>query len=346
MWPGQCPCPMSASAAVVSCRGVCRLITLLLPDASLQNNYSTTTPILVVKFAETDTPIVFSSRADLTVRVDSSPLEAALAMALTPPCSWMCVRVCSAQKRPSRRGRSMKQGPGPSLKRLLHVTPLYEFTADEKSLLWRHREILVSVPGVRPALCPVPRHCLTVFLVEPFQALSKLLLCVDWGNRAAVGEAHALLKEWGPLSLHEAMLLLDLRYPDPTVKTTPSVLSDMLNLMHALRLYQVRAFAVRNLEDLSSQDLRLYMLQLVQALRFEHCHDSALARFLLRRALLAPKLIGHTFYWMLKVGHARALCAAASGSPESMVMAWLAWRRRSFMCEMCKSDTACCCSST
>ena len=58
---------------------------------------------------------------------------------------------------------------------------------------------------------------------------------------------------------------------------------------------------MRSLEVLSDEQLHLYLLQLVQALRFEFSHDSALSRFMLRRALQAPKLIGHTFYWMLKV---------------------------------------------
>ena len=42
------------------------------------------------------------------------------------------------------------------------------------------------------------------------------------------------------------------------------------------------------------------MLQLTQVLKYEHWHDSALARFPLRRALRAPQTVGHMFYWFLK----------------------------------------------
>jgi len=42
------------------------------------------------------------------------------------------------------------------------------------------------------------------------------------------------------------------------------------------------------------------VLQLVQALKYEARHDSALARFLLRRALRCPHQVGHTFFWCLK----------------------------------------------
>ena len=41
-------------------------------------------------------------------------------------------------------------------------------------------------------------------------------------------------------------------------------------------------------------------LQLTQVLKFEPFHDSALARFLLRRAVRNPQDVGHVFYWLLQ----------------------------------------------
>ena len=61
----------------------------------------------------------------------------------------------------------------------------------------------------------------------------------------------------------------------------------------------MRAYAVSCLEPLSDEDLVMYMLQLVQVLKFEAFHDSALARFLLRRALVNPSIVGHAFFWYL-----------------------------------------------
>ena len=75
----------------------------------------------------------------------------------------------------------------------------------------------------------------------------------------------------------------------------------------------IRAFAVERLRELEDDELMGYLLQLVQvlnnlaqyffptspvvkALKFEANHDSALARFLLERAL-QNKLIGHLFFW-------------------------------------------------
>ena len=54
------------------------------------------------------------------------------------------------------------------------------------------------------------------------------------------------------------------------------------------------------LEQLSDAVLQTYMLQLTQVLKFEPFLDSALARFLLRRALRAPTTVGHVLFWFLK----------------------------------------------
>ena len=84
---------------------------------------------------------------------------------------------------------------------------------------------------------------------------------------------------------------------------------------------KVRAYAVHCLENLPDDELALFMLQLCQQLKFERyglslclCDklsvkivfstdsyvDSALARFLLRRALAKPRLIGHIYFWLLQ----------------------------------------------
>ena len=54
------------------------------------------------------------------------------------------------------------------------------------------------------------------------------------------------------------------------------------------------------LGSLTDDELLRYMLQLTQLLKFESFDDSALARFLLRRALANPKVVGHRFFWYLK----------------------------------------------
>ncbi len=62
----------------------------------------------------------------------------------------------------------------------------------------------------------------------------------------------------------------------------------------------MRAFAVTCLESLPDEQLEVYMLQLVQVLKFEPFHDSSLARFLLRRALVNTNILGHVLFWLLR----------------------------------------------
>lgn len=80
-------------------------------------------------------------------------------------------------------------------------------------------------------------------------------------NSQRVQELYDLLDLWAPPSPVQALQLLDRRLMDP----------------------KVRAFAAHCLEELGDEELALYMLQLVQQLKFENYVDSALSRFLLRR---------------------------------------------------------------
>jgi hypothetical protein len=93
-----------------------------------------------------------------------------------------------------------------------------------------------------------------------------------------VQELYDLLDLWEPPSAVQALQLLDRRFMDP----------------------KVRAYAAHCLEDLPDDELALYMLQLCQQLKFENHVDSALSRFLLRRALTNQKLIGHIYFWLLQ----------------------------------------------
>jgi phosphatidylinositol-4,5-bisphosphate 3-kinase len=116
------------------------------------------------------------------------------------------------------------------------------------------------------------------FLTSSARALPKFLLSVPWNNADAVQEAHRLLDVWQRPTPIDALQLLDTQFPDP----------------------RVRAYAVSCLESFSDDDLKLYLLQLSQVLKFEPFLDSSLARFLLRRALRRPRLVGHVFFWYLK----------------------------------------------
>lgn len=108
-------------------------------------------------------------------------------------------------------------------------------------------------------------------------ALVKFLLAVNWLQPYAVYETHALLGRWAPLQPIDALELLDARYADIIV----------------------REYAVNSLHSMSDYELRGCVLQLVQVLKHEPYHDSALFRFLLQRSLRSPHMIGHYVFWYL-----------------------------------------------
>lgn len=108
--------------------------------------------------------------------------------------------------------------------------------------------------------------------------LPAFLLSVKWGHRDQVLEAYRMLLQWQQPTYLQALQLLSPLYSDP----------------------KVRAYAVRCMHALPDHRLQLYLLQLVQALKNERYHDSALARFLLMRALTNPSQIGYLLYWFLK----------------------------------------------
>lgn len=116
-------------------------------------------------------------------------------------------------------------------------------------------------------------------LVTKPSLLTKFLQSVKWGNPDCKAEAYRLLDLWAPPTDNlTAMELVDARYAD----------------------YRVREYAVRILRRLSDEELRLYLLQLVQAVKFEPYHDSPLKRFLMERAFRNPITVGHHFFWHLK----------------------------------------------
>ncbi|KAG7320109.1 hypothetical protein KOW79_015962 [Hemibagrus wyckioides] len=143
---------------------------------------------------------------------------------------------------------------------IVATDPLHPLSVEDKELLWHFRQECVRHPSAYP----------------------KFLGSVKWGKQEAVMATHHLLDKstaWdrSPLDVGLAMQLLDCHFSDANVRT----------------------MAVRKLETLGDDDVLRYLLQLVQAVKFEPYHDSALARFLLKRALRS-KRIGHFLFWFLR----------------------------------------------
>uniref|UniRef100_A0A8B9J6Z5 Phosphatidylinositol 4,5-bisphosphate 3-kinase catalytic subunit gamma isoform n=1 Tax=Astyanax mexicanus TaxID=7994 RepID=A0A8B9J6Z5_ASTMX len=143
---------------------------------------------------------------------------------------------------------------------IVATDPLHPLSSEDKELLWHFRQDCMRHPSAYP----------------------KFLGSVKWGKQEDVMATHQLLERsttWdrSPLDVGLAMQLLDCHFSDAKVRT----------------------MAVRKLETLGDDDVLRYLLQLVQAVKFEPYHDSALAQFLLKRALRS-KRIGHFLFWFLR----------------------------------------------
>lgn len=168
---------------------------------------------------------------------------------------------------------SIFSSPDPCAK--LAASPIESFPAEKRELLARVKtDPLMKLTDQDRAFIWSSRHS----LVEDPELLPATLLSVNWSDRAEVMEAYRLLHVWRQPTYLQALQLLSSHFTDP----------------------KVRAYAVRCLWLLPDSRLRLYMLQLVQALKNERFHDSALSRFLLMRALQNPSQIGYLLYWFLR----------------------------------------------
>ena len=59
---------------------------------------------------------------------------------------------------------------------------------------------------------------------------------------------------------------------------------------------EIRNLAVRSLQFLNPEALSLYLPQLLEALKYERCHNSAIARMLLNFATVNIRF-AHKLYW-------------------------------------------------
>ncbi|XP_047021008.1 phosphatidylinositol 4,5-bisphosphate 3-kinase catalytic subunit delta isoform [Helicoverpa armigera] len=115
------------------------------------------------------------------------------------------------------------------------------------------------------------------FRLEAPELLPKLVSCVEWGERGEAASVRRLLADWPLLRVESALELLDYAYADCAV----------------------RSFAVNCLARISDNDLLLYLLQLVQALKHESYLMCDLSVFLLKRAF-KNMTIGHYLFWHLR----------------------------------------------
>ncbi|EAL91732.1 phosphatidylinositol 3-kinase VPS34 [Aspergillus fumigatus Af293] len=121
------------------------------------------------------------------------------------------------------------------------------------------------------------------YLTREKRALTKFVKSVNWRDAGEAQQAVEILPKWTEIDVDDALELLG-----PTFDNTT-----------------VRSYAVDRLRKADDEELLLYLLQLVQALKYEEnsrgaAHDSSLANFLITRAANNFKL-GSYLHWYLMV---------------------------------------------
>ncbi|CVK90740.1 probable 1-phosphatidylinositol 3-kinase [Fusarium mangiferae] len=124
-------------------------------------------------------------------------------------------------------------------------------------------------------------------LTRDKRALTKFVKSVNWRDHGEARQAIQVLGRWTAIDVDDALELLGPSFDNSAV----------------------RSYAVDRLRKADDKELLLYLLQLVQALKYEHIsadseeessQDSSLARFLIQRAA-ANFLLGNYFHWYLMV---------------------------------------------
>ncbi|XP_047684046.1 phosphatidylinositol 3-kinase catalytic subunit type 3 isoform X2 [Prionailurus viverrinus] len=140
----------------------------------------------------------------------------------------------------------------------------YEKDGDESSPILTSFEI-VKVPDPQMSMIIVsypPTKQLTYeeqdlvwkfryYLTNQEKALTKFLKCVNWDLPQEAKQALELLGKWKPMDVEDSLELLSSHYTNPTV----------------------RRYAVARLRQADDEDLLMYLLQLVQALKYENFDD-------------------------------------------------------------------------
>uniref|UniRef100_A0A8C2AY97 Phosphatidylinositol 3-kinase catalytic subunit type 3 n=1 Tax=Cyprinus carpio TaxID=7962 RepID=A0A8C2AY97_CYPCA len=89
------------------------------------------------------------------------------------------------------------------------------------------------------------------YLTTQEKALTKFLKCVNWDLPQEAKQALELLGKWRPMDVEDSLELLSSHFTNPTV----------------------RRYAVARLQQADDEDLLMYLLQLVQALKYENFND-------------------------------------------------------------------------
>ena len=115
-------------------------------------------------------------------------------------------------------------------------------------------------------------------LTDNKRALNKFARCVDWADLSEANSALELFDQWAPIDVADALELLSAHFTNPGV----------------------RSYAVKQIGRAEDEEFQCYLLQLVQALKYEKSYPSPLSVFLLQHSCHSFKLANY-FHWYVRV---------------------------------------------
>jgi hypothetical protein len=129
--------------------------------------------------------------------------------------------------------------------KILAYPPGQYFSVEEQDLVWKYR----------------------FFLSQHEKALAKFLQCVHWDKEEEVKQALDLLQQWVTMDTEDALELLGPAYHHPKVRSY--AVSRLRQASDEVSSHATHAYS--SIDEIVAliQDLLLYLLQLVQALRYE-----------------------------------------------------------------------------
>lgn len=112
---------------------------------------------------------------------------------------------------------------------------------------------IVSYPSTKPLTNEEQDHVwkFRFYLSTQKKALTKFLKCVNWTQQNEVRQAISMMRIWVPMDVEDALELLSSNFTHPAV----------------------RKYAISRLQQAPDEDILLYLLQLVQALKYENLKD-------------------------------------------------------------------------
>ena len=135
---------------------------------------------------------------------------------------------------------------------------------------------------------------------SPFDELNHQEKNILWRNRFGIAKMNSLIPKLF-LSSDSSNPNTNKEYQKIIQLVTDLTIVQAIELLSGKYVNEiVRSFAVSILRKAPVGDIKIYLLQLVQALKYEKNIDNSLARFLIKHAIEHPITIGHEFFWHLR----------------------------------------------